>query len=589
MKIPGYALLELIATGGTASIYLGIQKSLNRKVAIKILNRLDENELSERFLEEGSIIASLNHKNIITVHDIGRIRNYHYIAMEYMKNGSLADKIKRGMNLRQVFEVMTGIGECLQYVHDRGLVHRDIKPANILFHKDGTPKLSDFGIAKKLNNSQEDTLDGYALGSPYYVSPEFVLGNPVDHKTDLYGLGIVFYEMITGEKPYMEKSHVQTMVAHVEVPIPQLPDQFSCYQPLLNKLIAKSPRNRYSSAREMVNDIRAIKISEKTNDSRRNRKKQSHGVGSYWSVPRKLAASLVIATAIGSISTASNPNWIQSLQSYAKSGISIIETETKNWISILPSGEKAPTGTSYSGVFKTDSTAPNATNTPIKQPYGIRSENADLTQRAQHKPTQNQQAALEDYNYVPKEPQPNSQGILEKKSLEELIASAKAAMRDYRLTHPAGNSSYDYYQQILEIDPDNQEALEGINSLIEIYVELSRKQLGEGNLRVASVYFDRGMALDPANVNLISVGTEITEYKKSIKRKGLTDSNDDDFRRDLAALEAEFNTEVALVESISLCPSPESWNDVWKILLGEYCPTSLSELQARAEVSDRSR
>ena len=584
MKIPGYKLLELIATGGTASVYLGIQKSLDRKVAIKILNKLDENEQSERFLEEGSIIASLNHKNIITVHDIGKIRNYHYIAMEYMENASLADKIKRGMNLRQVFEVMTGIGECLQYVHDRGLVHRDIKPANILFHKDGTPKLSDFGIAKKLGNNQEDTLDGYALGSPYYVSPEFVVGNPVDHKTDLYGLGIVFYEMITGEKPYMEKSHVQTMVAHVEKPIPDLPDQFSQYQPFLNKLIAKSPKNRYSSAREMVNEIRAIKSAEKNGNSSRNRNKKPNSVARYWSFPGKLAAS--VAVAIGGIAIVSNLNGTLNLQSSAKSGIRTVETE--NQVSITPSSKKSPTNTS-TDTSRINATEAHASNSSINHSHRTKSTSPDLLKTAPGILSQNQRIASEDYDYIPREPQPESQSILEKKSLEELHASAKSAMKEYRLTHPAGNSSYDYYQQILEIDPDNQEALEGIKSLTEIYVALSRKQLDEGNLKIAAVYYDRGMALDPGNLNLMSIGTEITQSRKSIKAEGLSRSNDDDFRKDLAALEAEFNTEVAVVESISLCPSPENWNDVWKILLGEYCPTSLSELQARAEVSDRSR
>ena len=587
MKIPGYLLLELIATGGTTSIYLGIEKSLDRKVAIKILNKVDEKELSERFIEEGNIIASLNHKNVISVHDIGQIGNCHYIAMEYMENGSLADKIKRGMKLRHVFKVMTCIGESLQYIHDRGLVHRDIKPGNILFHKDGTPKLSDFGIAKKPDNSQDDTLDNFALGSPYYVSPEFVVGNPVDHKADLYGLGIVFYEMITGEKPHMEKNHVQTMVAHVEKPVPELPEQFSRYQPFLNKLIAKSPRNRYSSAREMVNEIRAIQSMETNGNSSQSRKKQPRRIESYGSFSGKLAASVVIATAIGGLATVSNQAWIPNLQSYAKSGIRTIEIE--NRAPITPSGKKNPADIISAEISKSDDTAIHIGYRSIKQPHGIKPENPDLLQTVPKNTLDGQKIASKDHDNLSREPQPGSQSVLEKKSLEQLLASAKSAMQEYRLTHPAGNSSYDYYQKALEIEPDNQEAFEGIKNLTEIYIALSRKQLDQRNLKVASVYYDRGIALDPGNLSLMSIGTEISEYKKSIKAEGLARSDDENFRRDLAALEAEFNTEVAVVESISLCPSPENWNDVWKILLGEYCPTSISELQARAEVSDRSR
>jgi serine/threonine-protein kinase PpkA len=587
MKIPGYSLLELIATGGTTSIYLGIEKSLDRKVAIKILNKVDEKELLERFIEEGNIVASLNHKNVISVHDIGQIRNCHYIAMEYMENGSLADKIKRGMKLRHVFKVMTCIGESLQYIHDRGLVHRDIKPGNILFHKDGTPKLSDFGIAKKPDNSQDDTLDNFALGSPYYVSPEFVVGNPVDHKADLYGLGIVFYEMITGEKPHMEKNHVQTMVAHVEKPVPELPEQFSHYQPFLNKLIAKSPKNRYSSAREMVNEIRTIQSMGTNENSSQSRKKHPRRIESYGSFSGKLAASVVIATAIGGLATVSNQAWIPNLQSYAKSGIRTIEIE--NRAPIIPFGKKTPADIISAVISKTDDTAIHIGYRSIKQPHGIKPENPDLLQKVPKNVLDGQKTASKDHDNLSRDPQPGSQSVLEKKSLEQLLASAKSAMQEYRLTHPAGNSSYDYYQKVLEIEPDNQEAFEGIKNLTEIYIALSRKQLDQRNLKVASVYYDRGIALDPGNLSLMSIGTEISEYKKSIKAEGLARSDDENFRRDLAALEAEFNTEVAVVESISLCPSPENWNDVWKILLGEYCPTSISELQARAEVSDRSR
>ena len=144
MKIPGYKLLSIIATGGTATVYLGIQKSLRRKVAIKVLNKLDESTQSERFLLEGRIIASLNHRNIITVHDVGKIKQLHYTSMELMEGGSLAQRIKQGMDEESIFRVMTEIGECLDFIHQREMVHRDVKPGNILFHTDGTPKLTDF-------------------------------------------------------------------------------------------------------------------------------------------------------------------------------------------------------------------------------------------------------------------------------------------------------------------------------------------------------------------------------------------------------------------------------------------------------------
>ena len=167
--------------------------------------------------------------------------------------------------------------------------------------------------------------------------------------------------------------------------------------------------------------------------------------------------------------------------------------------------------------------------------------------------------------------------------MEELLASAKSAMQEYRLTHPAGNSSYDYYQRALVIDSSNHEALYGMDQLTKIYIDLIRKQLNEGNLKVASIYLDRGLAIAPTNADMVEVGEEVTEYKNRFSSKNESLENDEEFRRDLIALEQEFNTEVSIVESVVLCPTPASWSDVWKIISGEYCPTSVAELHARVE------
>lgn len=259
MKIPGYKIEQLIGKGGSSSVYLAVQESLGRRVALKVMKKFDDRRQADRFQHEGRIIASLNHRNIITIHDVGTIGDRPFIAMEYLKGRSLKERIDEGLPLHKVLSLLEQMAACLHFVHRRGIIHRDIKPSNILFHADGTPKLTDFGIAKLIDSDQELTMAGNALGSPYYLSPEQAEGLPLDGRSDIYALGIVFYQMLTGQKPYAKNSAVETIVAHLTQPLPVLPGQFLAYQDLLEAMIAKRPEDRISSAKELVYRVREAK------------------------------------------------------------------------------------------------------------------------------------------------------------------------------------------------------------------------------------------------------------------------------------------------------------------------------------------
>jgi serine/threonine-protein kinase PpkA len=172
----------------------------------------DKPEQSKRFINEGRIIASLNQRNIITIHDIGVMGDRHFIAMEYLEGGDLEAQIQCGMAVEATINLIKTVGDCLDFVHRKGIVHRDIKPANILLRKDGTPTLTDFGIAKQLEQDTKLTMDGTAMGSPDYLSPEQAECKPLDGRTNIYGLGIVFYEMLTGRKPNQGVSYIETVL-----------------------------------------------------------------------------------------------------------------------------------------------------------------------------------------------------------------------------------------------------------------------------------------------------------------------------------------------------------------------------------------
>ncbi len=562
MKIPGYKLLSVIATGGTATVYLGIQKSLGRKVAVKVINMLDESGQSDRFISEGHIIASLNHRNIITVHDVGREKNYHYIAMEYMQGGSLAEKIPRGIAVDQALKVMQEMGECLQYVHEKGLVHRDIKPGNILYHEDGTTRLSDFGIAKMVDKDndkdKEDTLNSYALGSPYYVSPELVLGNPLDNRTDLYGLGIVFYEMLTGEKPFVEKTHVRTMVAHVNNPVPRLPPGFSDYQIFLDRLLAKSPEDRFSSAREMVSSVNALKRPA----SSRKRPRRYNGIFTraydFALCHRKVtmaAAALFVVSGIGFI------------------GEQIDNPRTDKETAFNPAKPLV-----QDLGFNTDSMA-----------YASTSGNPDTRDNQQARLSKiifSPNVVYEDSDYFSRlEMQVESKiGRFSKLSMAQLENAAYKAAQEFKLTRPRGESAFDFFSEMLARDPANQQAEAGIRNITRIYVGLTRKQMDKGNMELASLYFDRGMLLSPGNPELARIGPEIAKYRENQATLSVSIANKYSTRIEMASSNFEPHLQPAIVESIALCPTPQNWQDVWKIVTGEFCPSRLAALEARAEL-----
>lgn len=254
LKIPNFKLIKEIGQGGMAKVYLGEQLQPKRKVAIKIVSPSNTDpKILDDLKQEGDTVAQFNHPNIVTVYACGLVNHNYYLAMEILPGGDLKEKIsKETLDDIEVLKIMKDMSSALSHSHNRKTLHRDIKPENIMFNEEGKAVLLDFGIAKAQGKTSEFTRIGAVVGTPHYMSPERALGKEIDERSDLYALGVVMYEMLIGKKLFEGEDTFAVSYAHVHEPPPPLPEDKSALQPILDKLLAKSPDDRYQSADQLT-------------------------------------------------------------------------------------------------------------------------------------------------------------------------------------------------------------------------------------------------------------------------------------------------------------------------------------------------
>lgn len=261
IDIPGFRIIRPIGEGGMASVFLALQESLDREVALKVMApALAANaEFTDRFLKEGRITAKLSHPNLVTVYDIGSHGTIYYLAAEFIPGGTLSERVDRGgMSVADILDIACDVARGLDYAHQKGFVHRDVKPGNILFKQDGTAVLADFGIAKAMDASAGATMAGSSIGTPDYMSPEQARAEQVDGRSDLYSLGAVIFEMLVGHPPYQASDPFTVALMHVTQPLPELDAEFRWLQPLIDGLMAKVPANRFGSGEEFIQAVERL-------------------------------------------------------------------------------------------------------------------------------------------------------------------------------------------------------------------------------------------------------------------------------------------------------------------------------------------
>lgn len=285
-NIKGYSIKKQIGIGGMSTVYLAYDPKLKRNLAIKVLTPAysADKRVTKRFVKEARTAAQLQHSNIISIYDVGKYRNQYYIAMEFLRE-SLKDRIRKGIlknNPEAVLKTVRKIAEALQYAHKKGFIHRDIKPDNVMFRDDGTLILLDFGIVKALRSESNLTMTGMSVGTPKYMSPEQMKAKKVDERSDIYGLGIVLYELLTGTTPYKDDDLITLATKHVYGPVPELPGKYDFIQPLLNKMIAKKPSERVRDCEGLIRLIDALIYRIKNERTGTIRKyERGKGIGRY--------------------------------------------------------------------------------------------------------------------------------------------------------------------------------------------------------------------------------------------------------------------------------------------------------------------
>jgi len=251
--IPGYTLRLKIGESEKAVVYLAASTHRGHNVALKVCKTLRDEAAGRQFLErEYTAVMAVRSPLVVEIYDYGVHAGFEYLAMEYLPRGDLKARIQRGVSEREALHFVTQIAAALQVVHEAGLVHRDLKPPNVMLRENGAVALIDFGLARSLDGNTASTQTGVLLGSPYYMSPEQALGEPLDARSDFYSLGVICYEMLTGSKPYTGNTAMEVLQQHVSAPLPLLPTDLARYQPLLTRLLAKSRGGRPDSAHEII-------------------------------------------------------------------------------------------------------------------------------------------------------------------------------------------------------------------------------------------------------------------------------------------------------------------------------------------------
>lgn len=531
MNIAGYKIEKQIGKGGMAIVYLAIQESLDRPVALKVMNPLysDSAQFSERFLDEGRLLASVHHTNIITIHDIGISNDFHFISMEYVEGGDLRKRLREGITPEMATDYIESVAGCLSVAHDVFIVHRDIKPANILFRKDDTLLLSDFGIAKQLTGNKGLTVTGSMVGSLYYLSPEQAQGKLVDGRADIYSLGVLYYEMLTGKRPFSGDSAIAIAVKHVTEPLPELPVALVAYSGILERMTRKNPDDRFPSCKSLLRALRELKTTGQWSGEVVPIPLPEVQEAPPSSEIRATAESPVVdASSVGQPSakadetvvleeTVAGADAVSSISAGANQDAATIET-TAVTQPIGPASEPRQKNPWWIGggvvafvviVVAAGSFLASSPDTSTGKDQPVAKEVATPSFAEEERQRLARQAKAEE----------ERRRLARQAKIDGLLQQAEPALEQYQLTTPKETSAYTYYQEVLSLDSNNTSARQGIDDIASRYYLLARTAESDWDYDLAKRYVATGLGVRPEHEQLLQLQEELKKQEGKAEHK----------------------------------------------------------------------
>jgi serine/threonine-protein kinase PpkA len=543
VELPGFQVQKEIGRGGMARVYLAVQKKFGRLVALKVVSADYANDVNfrKRFIQESRINARLTHPNIVQVYDVGSHEALLYLVLEYIRGGDLNQRLERGMHVRELIRVIKDIGKALDYAHGKGFVHRDIKPENILFREDGGAVLTDFGIARFVDVNPSITRVGTVVGTPQYMSPEQASGRELDGRSDLYGLGVVFYRMLTGEVPYKADSAVSVGIKHLQEPVPRLPSYLSAFQLVIDRCLAKKPEHRYQTGAELgaaldlirtdvglpnatikakavtTLEIRAVGSSLMTTprdpvraerqsqrQRRRRRIRQASGV-----------LLLLAMIAGGAVALVEQPQWLTRMLAVA----GIVEDPqvqdawgTAQSLHQDPNQSLATIVAGYRRVLNFDPDHGEASEAIAGLANQWKTSVADAL--AQDDLTQAETKLDESLTAFPEDPTlaELTEQLTNRQHGGDLLASTQALLRSHGLSDiPSATAAIQAYREVLRLAPGNVAANDELNALSQHYAALAAEAADAREIDDAISFLDRASAANPTLAELDVVRQKIQQ------------------------------------------------------------------------------
>jgi TonB family protein len=505
-----YEIVQLIGRGGMADVYEAMDTVLLRRVALKILppEFSRDEERAARFIKEVRTAAALQHPGIITIYEVDKLDMSNYFSMALLTGGDLKQKIRGGIKPDDAIEITTKIANALDHAHRKGLIHRDIKPENIVFNADGEPVVADFGIAKATAGGTQMTAMGMLIGTPRYMSPEQARGEAeLDGRSDFYSLGVVLYEMLTGNVPYDAQTTMAILLKHIQDPPPVLPEALSKYQPFLDKFLSKEPSDRFANSQEVAAAARQFKTSTgKIAAPVLLRPKSEGGPDGQFTTRRRTVEA----------AAPSMEEQLARIEPVARAPAA----ETKRGLPIVPIAIGVAVLLGAGAWFflsgSKDEVAPAVTTTvpaapPTAAPAATDPAAAPVDPVAAASP--DAPAATTPTTDIDSELMA-SPALMREKRIIELAQAAEAHFRAGRYTAPAGSNALESWRALLGVDPASAEARAGIAKLIQTLMASVTRALAAKDVPAAETAIAQIRAVDSQAAGLREFEAAVAAAKK---------------------------------------------------------------------------